>query len=432
MLDRKFILQNLEAVKENCVNRRSSVDVDLYAQAEKARAEQERLLQQIQAEMNSLAKQKGTQTDEDRERAKALKDDARRVKAELTDSAKKADMLLKQIPNLTHPDSPIGEEADSRVIYRSGYPAPQFDFRSLDHKDLGEALGMLDMDAGTKVAKPGFYFLKGDLALLEIALMCFAIDRVTEAGYELHITPEVANDKTMEGTGYVPRGDESNTFTLGDDGLNLIATSEIVLCGMFADTTLNEEDLPIKVAGLSHCFRTERAAGRATKGLYRVHQFQKVEMVAMCKAEDGEKIHQELLAIEKKIFEDLEVPFRVIDIASGDLGAPAYKKYDLEAWMPKRGDGGEFGEVTSTSNCTDYQARRLNIRYKDKETGKNVYAYTLNGTGLAIGRAMIALLENNQQADRSVLIPEKLQPYFGKEVIRPRSQTTPKSTLDLG
>lgn len=420
MLDRKFIIQNLETVRDNCVNRRVVVDVDSFVQTEKARLNLEHTLQQIQEEMNSLAKQRGGQPKEDLERAKELKREARRVKADLMEVAEKADALLKQIPNLTHPGSPIGEEANSQEIYRSKYPKPNFDFASLDHKDLGEALGMLDMDSGTKVAKPGFYFIKGDLALLEIALMRFALDRVMKAGYELHITPDVANDKTMEGTGYVPRGEESNTFTLGDDGLNLIATSEIVLCGMYADTTFNDEELPIRVAGLSHCFRTERAAGRATRGLYRVHQFQKVEMVAICKPEDGEKLHNEILTIEKNIFEDLELPYRIIDIASGDLGAPAFRKYDLEAWMPNRGEGGEFGEVTSTSNCTDYQARRLNIRYKEKGTNKNVFVYTLNGTGLAIGRAMIALIENNQQPDRSIKIPRKLQPYFGKKVIRSR------------
>ncbi|MVZ98059.1 serine--tRNA ligase [Sphingorhabdus sp. IMCC26285] len=420
MLDRKFIIQNLEMVRDNCAKRRALVDVDSFVRTEKARLNLERRLQQIQQEMNRLAKQRSVEAEVDHERAKELKREARLIKADLVEVAEKSDILLKQIPNLTHPDSPIGEEANSQEIYRSKYPKPNFDYAILDHKDLGEELGMLDMDSGTKVAKPGFYFIKGDLALLEIALMRFALDRVMEAGYELLITPDVANDKTMEGTGYFPRGDESNTFTLGHDGLNLIATSEIVLCGMYADTTINEEDLPVRVAGLSHCFRTERAAGRATRGLYRVHQFQKVEMVAICKPEDGERLHNELLAIEKKIFEDLELPFRIIDIASGDLGAPAYRKYDLEAWMPKRGDGGEFGEVTSTSNCTDYQARRLNIKYKMKDTNKNAFVYTLNGTGLAIGRAMIALLENNQQLDRSVRIPKKLQPYFGKETIRAR------------
>lgn len=422
MLDRKFILQNADLIRENCANRRSVVDIDLYIETEKRRAEQDRQLQKLQAKMNSLAKE-GEMSQQEREFARTLKDEIRHIKKQLTELAQQAELLLKQIPNLTHPNSPVGlDEKDSREIYRSKNPVPDFDFKPLDHKDLGEALGYLDMEAGTKVAKPGFYFLNGDLAMLEFALIRFAIDRVVEAGYEIHITPELANDRIMEGTGYVPRGDESNTFTVGNEGLNLIATSEIVLCGMFSDSTIDEIDLPLRLAGISHCFRTERAAGRATRGLYRVHQFQKVEMVAVCKPEDGETIHSEILEIERNIFEDLELPFRIIDIASGDLGAPAYRKYDLEAWMPLRGVGGEFGEVTSTSNCTDYQARRLNIRYKDRKSGRSRYVYTLNGTGIAVGRAMIALLENNQRADRSVYIPVKLQPYFGKEIIKPRTQ----------
>lgn len=420
MLDKKYIIQNVELIKKNCKNRNVFVDVDQYVEIEKLRTTSERYLQEIKQRINNLRGKKGDLSDEEQKEAKILKIEASKVKKNLTKQTEDATLLLKQIPNITHPDTPIGlNEKDGVEIYRSQKPIPTFNFNSLDHKDLGEALGYLDMESGTKVAKPGFYFLKGDLALLEIALMRFAIDHVIKSGYELHITPEVANNYIMDGTGYSPKGKESNIFTI-DENLNLIATSEIVLCGMFKDSIFSEKDLPLRVAGLSHCFRTERASGRATRGLYRVHQFQKIELVVICTPEDGEKMHKEILEIEKNIFEELELPFRVIDIASGDLGAPAYRKYDIEAWMPHRGDGGEFGEVTSTSNCTDYQSRRLNIRYKDSITEKNKYTYTLNGTGLAIGRAMIALLENNQQEDLSVILPKKIWPYFGKDKILPR------------
>ncbi|MEM8735989.1 MAG: aminoacyl--tRNA ligase-related protein, partial [Planctomycetota bacterium] len=200
--------------------------------------------------------------------------------------------------------------------------------------------------------------------------------------------------------------------------LNLVATAEITLGGMMADQVLEAEQLPLKLVGISHCFRTEAgAAGRASKGLYRVHQFTKIEMFAFTLPDQSDSTHEELKEIECELFDDLEIPYRIVDTATGDLGGPAYRKYDLEAWMPGRGDGGEWGEVTSTSNCTDYQGRRLNIRYKVKGEKGTHFCHTLNGTAIAISRAIIALLENNQQADGSIRVPKALQPWVGKEVI---------------
>jgi seryl-tRNA synthetase len=217
----------------------------------------------------------------------------------------------------------------------------------------------------------------------------------------------------MEGTGYIPRGNETQIYSVADTDLCLIATAEITLAGMFADQILDADKLPLKFVGLSHCFRTESgAAGRATRGLFRVHQFTKVEMFAFCLPEQSEEIHQELLQHEEEIFKGLEVPFRVLDIAASDLGGPAYRKYDLEAWMPGRGDAGEWAEVTSTSNCTDYQARRLDVRFKRSGEKGTTHVHMLNGTAVACGRAIIALLENHQQEDGSIRLPTALQPWM--------------------
>jgi len=418
VLDRRFIAENVDLVLKNCADRHVSVDVKRFVELEEQRLALEAERQEIRTESNAVAKDKSLPIDEKRSKGAELKAKEKELNDRLAAIEPEIHDLWVQIPNLSHPASPIGkDDTENQPIDHSAAKPGSYDFKIKDHVDLGAELGMLDMTAGSKVATSGFYFLKGDLALLEIALMRFGLDRVMERGYEPTIVPEVANDRILQGTGFQPRGDESNTFTVGDDGLNLIATAEIALCGMHADSILNEEELPVRSVGVSHCFRTERAAGRATRGLYRVHQFQKVEMVAICLPKDAEAIHQEMLEIERKVFDDLEVPYRVLDIATGDLGAAAYRKYDLEAWMPGRGEGGEYGEVTSTSNCTDYQSRRLRIRYKNTESGKNELAYTLNGTGLAVGRAMIAILENFQNADGSVSIPEQLRPYFGKDRI---------------
>ena len=236
------------------------------------------------------------------------------------------------------------------------------------------------------------------------------------------VTPDLARPDVIEGLGFSPRGEETQIYSVADHELCLIGTSEITLGGMYADTIFQEEELPLKLAGISHCFRTEAGAhGRESKGLYRVHQFTKVEMFVFTRPEDSEAQHQELLRLEKSIFDALEIPYRVIDIASADLGAPAYRKFDLEAWMPGRGDAGEYGEITSTSNCTDFQARRLKIRFKRAgEKKNNELVHTLNGTAVSNARAIVALLENHQQADGSITIPKALVPYMGVDRIEPR------------
>ncbi len=250
------------------------------------------------------------------------------------------------------------------------------------------------------------------------ALQQLALKNLIEAGFTPIVTPDLARNNILEGIGFTPRGEETQVYSVEDSDLSLIGTAEITLGGMHADDVLAESDLPLQYVGISHCFRTEAgAAGRASRGLYRVHQFTKVEMFAFSTPESSGEIHARMLAIEEKFFESLGIPFRVLDIASGDLGGPAYRKYDVEAWMPGRGEHGEYGEVTSTSDCTDYQARRLNIRYRPTGQKGTRFVHTLNGTAVAVSRALIVILENYQRADGSIDVPEVLRPYVGKAVI---------------
>jgi seryl-tRNA synthetase len=420
MLDRAFVLAHADKVAENCRHRGVEIDVSAFVAAETARRAADQALQAAQAESNALASAKDLSVEQKRERGIALREKREALKLDVEKLAAQADELLIRIPNLTHPDSPIGrDDKDNKEIARNEVPIRKFDFKPRDHVELGDLHGIIDTEGGSKVSGPGFYFLKGDGAMLELALQNFAVKFLAERGYVPHITPDIARDSILMGTGFVPRGAETNTYRIEDNDLSLIATAEITLCGLYQDAILDAAALPIRIAGVSHCFRTERAAGRATRGLYRVHQFTKVEMVVISTPDQSEALHRELLANERAIFDALELPYRVLDICTGDLGAAAYRKYDLEAWMPGRGQGGEFGEVTSTSNCTEFQARRLNIRYRTGPKEKPLYAHTLNGTGIALGRAMIAILENNQQADGSVVVPEVLRPFLGKDVLVP-------------
>ncbi len=252
--------------------------------------------------------------------------------------------------------------------------------------------------------------------LLELALQRYAIDLLMQEGFTPTITPDLARNEILHGTGYIPRGPETQIYSIADTDLSLVATAEITLGGLLSDQVLDEEQLPIKVCGISHCYRTEAGAGgRAARGLYRVHQFTKVEMFAFTLPDQSDAMLDYFCELECRIFDGLGIPYRVVDTATGDLGGPAYRKYDLEAWMPGRGAAGEYGEVTSTSNCTDYQARRLGIRFRRKGEKGTSFCHTLNGTAVAISRAIIAVLENYQQADGSIVVPEVLRTWMGKD-----------------
>ncbi|WP_047866523.1 serine--tRNA ligase [Rubrobacter aplysinae] len=421
MLDLKFIRENPEAVAENCRNRGVEADVGLVVELSDRRSALIQEVNDLKQRQNALAKSvKGASDEEERQRlieeSKALKQDVPAKEAELREVEERLRDEQLKIPNTTHPDSPIGKDDTENVeIRRSGEPTT-FNFEAKDHVELGETLGIIDFDAGARVAGSKFYFLRGDAVLLELGLIRYALDILMQRGYEPTTTPDLARDEMLTGTGFIPRGEETQIYSVEDTDLSMIATAEITLAGSLADEILPADDLPLRYAGVSHCFRTEAGShGRASRGLYRVHQFTKVEMFAFATPEQSESLHEEMVAVEEEIFSGLGIPFRVVDICTGDLGGAAYRKYDLEAWMPGRGD---FGEITSTSNTTDYQARRLKIRYREGE-GRPQLAHTLNGTAIAISRALIAILENYQREDGSVAIPEALVPYVGREVIEP-------------
>lgn len=412
MLDRRFILDNPELIRANLRNRGVQVDFDRFIALENQRREFQRQLEDIRAQANAHAKNAALTIEEKRAQGLLLKQQESEIVAKIDPIEKEAWDIYLTIPNITYKNSPIGGEVASSDIERGKAVIPSFAFKPKDHVAIMESLGMLNLAAGAKVSGGGFYYFTGMGALLEMAMTRYALDCVMKYGFSPVITPDLARDGLMQGAGFVPRGNESNTYRLEGYDLNLIATSEITLVGMFSDEVIEKNRFPVKLAGISHCFRSERAHGSATRGIYRVHQFTKTEMVVVCLPEDSEKIHLELRRIEQEIFDSLDIPYRVLEIASGDLGAAAYRKFDLEAWMPGRGTGGDWGEITSTSNCLDFQARRLNIRYRD-EQGKLQFAHTLNGTALSVCRAMIALVENHQQEDGSVRIPAVLRPYMG-------------------
>jgi seryl-tRNA synthetase len=312
----------------------------------------------------------------------------------------------------------VGEADASKELRHGDVDVRPLGFPVLDHVALAEQHGLIDFEGGARVAGHGFYFLKNEAALLELALQQYAVDVLLREGFTPMVTPDLARGDVLRGIGFIPRGPETQIYSVENNDLNLVATAEITLGGLYAGQVIEAEKLPIKLCGISHCFRTEAgAAGRASRGLYRVHQFTKVEMFAFTLPDQSEDMHSYFRDLECEIFEGLGIPYRVLDIATGDLGGPAYRKFDLEAWMPGRGTSGEYGEVTSASNCTDYQSRRLDIRYKVKGEKGTHLVHTLNGTAIAISRALIALLENCQQADGSILIPEVLRRWVGKDRI---------------
>lgn len=431
MLDAAFIRENLDAVTKNCVNRNvPTFAIERVVTFDNERKRLVQLRSETAAKQNELTKGFQKATPEERNALKAqsteLKDKVATIDAEL--KLIEGDLLsnLLIIPNMTHPDAPVGTDAAAnKVISKFGEPR-KFDFKPKDHVALCESLDLCDFEAGTRVAGQKFYFLKNEGALLEIALVQYALQTCVKKGFTPVITPDLARVDVLEGIGFIPRDPNPNTrqiYTVADSDLCLIATAEITLGGMHKDQIFEEGEFPKRYVGLSHCFRTEAgAAGRDTRGLYRVHQFTKVEMFAYTTPEQSEAMHQEILAIEEEVFRGLGLAYHVIDTATGDLGGPAYRKYDLEAWMPGRGDAGEYGEVTSTSNCTDYQARRLGVRFKSPKFKGTRFAHTLNGTAISCARAIVAILENYQQADGSIVIPEVLRPWIGKDVIIPRKK----------
>jgi seryl-tRNA synthetase len=426
MLDPRTLAERRDEIAESIRKRGAGADLDGAIRAQERVTAAQTLLNDANRDRNEHQKA-GKRPLEPAEReahgteGRRLKQAVAQLEEQLGQARESLETALLDIPNFVHPAVPEGGEEDFRELRRVGEPA-RFEFAPRDHLEIGAALDLLDFEAGARVAGQKFYYLRNEAVLLELALHRFAFDRLIPEGFTALATPDLARPEVVAGLGYSPRGPETQIYSIANADLCLVGTAEITLGGLYANTIVEEDDLPIRLAGISHCFRTEAGShGRESKGLYRVHQFSKVEMFVLTRPEDSEAMHEELLALEEGLYADLEIPYRVIDVASGDLGAPAYRKYDIEAWMPGRGEAGEWGEITSASNCTDYQARRLRTRFRRKGGKKNETVHMLNGTAVAVSRTLIALLENHQQVDGSVVIPAALRPYTGFDRIGPKN-----------
>jgi seryl-tRNA synthetase len=411
MLDIQFIRDNADTVQTKSKQKGYDVDVQQLLTLDGDRRTRLTQIDELRRRRNEQAaslKDAGAKpSDEQIAAGKQLKEELARLEAELRIVDEKFNAQMMAIPNVTFDDVPVGGEEDSVEVKAVGDKKTG----AVDHLDFVAKRGWVDFDRGAKVAGTKFYFLKGDLALLENAIIQYALEFVTKRGFTFMTVPHMVNSRTAAGTGYAPKGADDNDqyITMGDE-LVLIGTSEMSLTGYHADEILEEKDLPILYAGLSPCYRKEAGTyGKHTRGLFRVHQFNKLEMYAFTLPEQSREMHERILALEEELWQSIGIPYHVINIASGDLGAPAAKKYDIEYWSPV---DGKYRELTSCSNCTDFQARNLNIRVR-RQDGKVETVHTLNGTAVSLARSLVVLIENFQNADGSLTIPEVLRPYMG-------------------
>jgi len=415
MIDIKFIRENPDAVRASQKGRGEDTSiVDQLLALDETRRAAITEFETLRAEQNTLSKSVGAAKGDEKaallENSKELANKVKVADAKRAEIEEQANAIAMQLSNILDPDAPIGGEADFVVIEHVGTPRDfaKDGFEPKDHVELGKLLGAIDTERGAKVAGSRSYYLTGIGALLEFALVNYAISSATKAGFVPVIPPVLVNPAAMEGTGFLGQAAE-NVYHLERDEVYLVGTSEVPLAAMHMDEILPAEKLPLRYAGYSTCFRREAGTyGKDTRGIIRVHQFDKVEMFSFCKPEEAKEEHKRLLQWEKDFLNAMEIPYRVIDVASGDLGSSANRKFDIEAWIPTQGT---YREVTSTSNCTEFQARRLNIRYKDSDGTKAIA--TLNGTLVAIPRMIVAILENHQNADGSVNVPKALQPFLG-------------------
>lgn len=411
MIDIKILRENPELIEESCKRRGMDIDVQKLVDIEKEYRALNQKVQELQAERNKLSKECKDNPD--------ARVQVKEIKIELSEIEEKATVLKKDLddgmgwlPNFLAPEVPDGYvDEDNKEIRKEGV-VPSFSFERKDHQELGELLDIIDTKRGAKVAQAGFYYWKGKGAQLCSALFFWTQQQLVNRGFELFMTPCAAKEKTLFGTGYLPFFADQ-TYGLENEDLALIGTSEQTLVGYHADEMLKGEDLPLSYTSYSPCFRTESGSyGKASRGIFRVHQFHKVEQIVFCKPEDSHKYHLQCLDNEEYLLKELGIPYRVVDVCVGDLGAPGYRKYDIEAYFAGF-DG--YREVTSNTNLTDFQSRRLGIRYKDKD-GKKGFVHTISATAVT-DRVVIAILENNQKEDGSIIIPEVLRPLVGFDVI---------------
>ena len=417
VIDLKFLRDNPDTVRDS--QRARGEDpalVDQLIAADEVRRTAIQAADELRSEQKAFGKKIGQAAPEDRpallEGSNELKERVKAAEAAQAEAEEQVRTLRYSIPNVIE-GAPAGGEEDFVVLEHVG-EVPEFDFEVKDHLDLGEALGIIDMKRGTKVGGARFYYLVGDGAWMQLGMLMLAAQKAREAGFTVMVPPVLVRPEIMQGTGFLDEHDEE-IYYLERDDLYLVGTSEVALAGYHRDEIVDLSDGPLLYAGWSSCFRREAGSyGKDTKGILRVHQFDKLEMFVYCRPEEAEEMHQKLLGLEREMLGAVQVPYRIIDIAAGDLGSSAARKFDTEAWVPSQNT---YRELTSTSNCTTFQGRRLATRYRDAE-GKTQTVATLNGT-LATTRWLVAILENNQQADGSVRVPEALQPWVGKEVLTP-------------
>ncbi|GAA1911481.1 serine--tRNA ligase [Streptantibioticus ferralitis] len=423
MIDLRLLREDPDRVRASQRARGEDVGlVDALLSADERRRSSGSRFDQLRAEQKVLGKRIPKATGD--EKAELLKQAAelsaavKAADAEQDEAAEEAQRLLRQLGNVVHPDVPVGGEEDFAVLETVGTPRDfaAEGFEPKDHLELGQSLGAIDVERAAKVSGSRFYYLTGIGALLELALVNAAIAQATEAGFTPMLTPALVRPQAMEGTGFLGQAAE-NVYHLEKDDYYLVGTSEVPLAAYHMDEIIDAARLPLRYAGFSPCFRREAGTyGKDTRGIFRVHQFDKVEMFCFVAPEEAEAEHARLLAWEKQWLSSLGLPFQVIDVATGDLGASASRKFDCEAWIPTQG---KYRELTSASNCTEFQARRLSVRVREERDGKQVTRplATLNGTLCAVPRTIVALLENHQQADGSVLVPEVLRPYLGGRAV---------------
>jgi seryl-tRNA synthetase len=415
MLDINFIRENPKKVKEACKNKNVNIDVDRVLALDKGKRELMTEMEALKAEQNKISRG-GKDNLALISQAKEIKGKIKDMEPELEKIDAELKSMLLMLPNIPFGDVPVGKDDSENVVLRKvGRPASQLFHKPKDYMELGKDLDLIDTERAGKVAGSRFGYIKNELALLEFALINLVMDTVTKQGFMPIIPPVMLKDQMARGTGYFEATDEREAYYLAEDKMYLVGTSEQSVVAMHADEILNAETLPLRYVAFSTCFRREAGSyGKDTKGILRVHQFDKLEMVIFSKPDDSKDEHKLLLSIEEKLMKALKLPYQVINICTGDLGRPAAAKFDIEAWLPSEK---RYRETHSTSNCTDFQARRLNMRYRDK-AGKVSFVHTLNGTAFAIGRILIMIMENYQQKDGSIKVPKALQKYCGFKVIK--------------
>ncbi len=415
MLDIKFIRENPEKVQKSAKDKGIDINVEHILELDNKARGLDLMVQKLREDRNRVAKEKNI------EKGREIKEKLEKHEKALNAVSEELKDWLLKVPNPAKDDVRVGKnELENEIIRKWGKPdfsakgGPASGWKPLDHLDLGEKLDIIDVKSASKVSGTRFGYLKGDAVLLEFALIQFGLETLIKEGFVPVIPPVLVTKEIMKGLGYMENGGEEDIYHLEKDDLYLVGTAEHALVPMHKDEVLNTKDLPKRYVGFSSAFRREAGSyGKDTRGILRVHQFDKLEMVSFVREGEDDKEHEYLLSLEEKLFQALEIPYQVVKMCTGDLGFPAARKYDLEAWMPGQG---KYREVTSVSTVTDFQSRRLNIRYQEGNEKK--YANVLNGTAFAVGRTIIAILENYQQKDGSILIPKVLQKYVGKNVIK--------------